>query len=512
MNRYKKANEGIHAPEESKERAARPAGRPSRARWMGAAAAMLAVVILAGVALWPRQSDDPSPMSLDGPGVPSGRGFDPVLIPTPDVRSHALALAVYPEMSPYPREEDYISPAGNFDFDKYDRDLSAWLVSRAALSSGMNYAGLLDDFLISSTAQFLTNAGMENRVYSPLNVYLALSMLAETTGGNSREQLLDLLGADTIEALRERAYTLWRDHYRDDGMVTSLLANSLWLRDGMTYSQDALDTLASDYYASSFSGEMGSEEYNQALRDWLNEQTGGLLRQQADGLSMDPDTVLALASTVYFKAGWAEEFSPERTQRDVFHAPGGDAETDFMRRSMEGTYYWGEHFSAVQLYFAQGGSMWLILPDEGTGPDDLLASGEAMGFLLADKYDYAGSKYLTVNLSMPKFDVSSDLGLIEGLKALGVTDVFDGRVSNFEPLGASTDEALYVSQARHAARVKVDEEGCEAAAYTVIMTEPTSEAPPADEVDFILDRPFLFAVTGDSGLPLFTGVVNQPNV
>ena len=59
--------------------------------------------------------------------------------------------------------------------------------------------------------------------------------------------------------------------------------------------------------------------------------------------------------------------------------------------------------------------------------------------------------------------------------------------------------------------MKVDEEGCEAAAYTVIMTECGAAMPPDDEVDFTLDRPFLFAVTGDSDLPLFTGVVNQPN-
>ena len=154
--------------------------------------------------------------------------------------------------------------------------------------------------------------------------------------------------------------------------------------------------------------------------------------------------------------------------------------------------------------------MWLILPDEGHGVDELLDSGEAMEFLLAD--NYTGSKYLKVNLSVPKFDVSSDLSLIEGLKELGVTDVFGDSVSNFDPLGASTDDPLYVSQVQHAARVKVDEEGCEAAAYTVIVYEPTSAfMPPDDEVDFILDRPFLFAVTGDSGLPLFTGVVNQPN-
>ena len=45
----------------------------------------------------------------------------------------------------------------------------------------------------------------------------------------------------------------------------------------MTYSQQTLDTLAKVYFASSFSGQMGSEAYNQALRDWLNQQTEGLL-------------------------------------------------------------------------------------------------------------------------------------------------------------------------------------------------------------------------------------------
>ena len=167
--------------------------------------------------------------------------------------------------------------------------------------------------------------------------------------------------------------------------------------------------------------------------------------------------------------------------------------------------------------------MWLILPDEGYTVDGLLRSGEAMDFLLSpksDRYDdqgnvvregWTGQKRLTIHLSMPKFDVSSDLDLIDGLKALGVTDVFDPTVSNFDPLEASTDDPLYVSTAQHAARVKVDEEGCEAAAYTVIMVDATGAfMPPDEEVDFILDRPFLFAVTGNNGLPLFTGVVNQP--
>ena len=55
MNRYKKANQGIHAPEDLKEKvitSRRPARRGRPALW-GAAAAVLAVCILAGAVLWP---------------------------------------------------------------------------------------------------------------------------------------------------------------------------------------------------------------------------------------------------------------------------------------------------------------------------------------------------------------------------------------------------------------------------------------------------------------------------
>ena len=518
MKRYKKANEGIHAPEEVKEKAARPHRRRPYARWTGAVAAVLAVVVLGGIAMspiWPDSADpgQPAPFSMDGRSRTAG----------PAAKGAALAVADYPEMHPYPRQDDYFSSSTIHSSADYDRDYAAWQADITALRSNADYTGMMDEFLSASTAQFLTGTGEDNRIYSPLNVYMALSMLAETAGENSRQQILDLLQVDSIEALRDRAAALWKDHYRDDGTVTSILGNSLWLRSGMTYSQKVLNTLAEDYYASSFSGEMGSEEYDQALRDWLNEQTGGLLAEQTEGLEMKPETVLALASTIYFKAAWDDEFNKDRTETDTFHALSGDVDVDFMRRTLDGAFYWGDDFTAAELRFQEGGGMWLILPAEGTTVDQLLESGQAMDFLLSPKYDryddkgnvavegWTGQKYLTIHLSMPKFDVSSDLDLIDGLKELGVTDVFDGSVSNFDPLGASTDDPLYVSQAKHAARVKVDEEGCEAAAYTVMMVGPTSAAPPNDEVDFTLDRPFLFAVTGDSGLPLFIGVVNQPN-
>ena len=54
----------------------------------------------------------------------------------------------------------------------------------------------------------------------------------------------------------------------------------------------------------------------------------------------------------------------------------------------------------------------------------------------------------------------------------------------------------------------MDEEGCEAAAFTAMMYCGTA-MPPDERVEFKLDRPVLFALMGIDGLPLFYGVVNQ---
>ena len=106
--------------------------------------------------------------------------------------------------------------------------------------------------------------------------------------------------------------------------------------------------------------------------------------------------------------------------------------------------------------------------------------------------------------------MSSDLELSAGLRALGLTDAFDPKCSDFTPLTRELEE-LFVSRVQHAARVKIDEEGCEAAAYTVILVaEAAFEEPEPEVIEFILDRPFLFVITNAGGLPLCVGVVNRP--
>lgn len=172
--------------------------------------------------------------------------------------------------------------------------------------------------------------------------------------------------------------------------------------------------------------------------------------------------MLALAATIYFKAGWADEFSESLTGEEVFHSPEGDMTCDFLRQSGGRTYYWGDGFSAVGQSFRNGGTMWFLLPDEGVSPEELLAGGAALDFLRAPG-EWENAREVTVHLSVPKFDVRSDLDLISGLQTMGITDVFDATTSDFTPLMDGA-EGLSVTQAQHAARVTIDEEGCTAAA------------------------------------------------
>lgn len=470
------------------------ADSPRRVRpWVkwAALAACLVIVAAGAAALWPGRSQPqaPQPGHTQEPTEPSE--------PSETLASFLAAEATYPEMVPYPGEE------------ASREERQAWRDSvQAQRNQPAGYQNGLDGFLTGSTAQFLSGAGMENRVYSPLNVFMALAMLAETTGGESRQQVLDLLGSDSIDALRDQARAVWNASYRADGIVTTRLANSLWLRDDSAYNQACADTLAETYYASVFRGEMGSDDYNRALHSWLSQQTGGLLDGYIGGVKLSPQTALALASTIYYKAGWDDEFYEGGTSPDIFHAPGGDVTCDFMHQTRESTVYRGNGFTAVSKRMREGGWMWLLLPDEGTDPDAVLSAGGVMPFLL-DGNSRGELGYYTVHLSLPKFDVSSDVDLADGLRALGVTDVFDDSRADFSPL---TDaDLVYVDKVEHAARVIIDEEGVEAAAYTVIVAPGSAEPGELPEdYYFTLDRPFLFAITGTDGLPLFVGVVNQP--
>ena len=475
MDAYKRANEALHPPASAVEGAVN-GGTPWRRRKplraaipAGVAAVLAAALLITGI-----------------PGLGSGG--------TTASAAYALAEPTYPDLPKMPAESG--------DYDAYWQAWRDFQNEAPRLYEQTDLLSALADFSAESTS--LALAGEGNGVYSPVSLWFALAMLAETTGGDSRQEILDALGAEDLKQLRDWADILWHALYTDDGTASVLLGTSVWLGEDVSYHQDTLDALAEHYYAGSYQVPMGTDAADQALTDWTAEQTKGLIGSEGKVLETTPDTLMVLASTLYVMGRWNTEFQPEDNTDDVFTAADGtEQEAEFMHRTENAYFLSREGYQAASLH-SSAGEVVFVLPDEGVSPRELLADPEFLGSL--DVYGDDGI-YGEVRWSVPKFDVGSDLDLKSTLAGLGITSVLDAAAADFSPLTGT--DPVWLDQAKQIARVQVDEQGIEAAAVTLLEASGAG-APPEDPKICVmdLDRPFLFVIrSGD--VDLFVGVVDS---
>ncbi len=435
------------------------------------------------------------------PEITTDADDDPVLPLTPV----KLSTVSYPSRVQFP-VLDFSDEELEFT-DEYKCNLNAHGEQKRELNNLAVELYGIKDYSKSILTEFLTGKSGENKVVSPLNIYMALCMLAEASDGNTRQQILSLLGVTSLNQLRQQANLIWQKNYRNDGVSKSVLSNSVWLNSDAEYNQDTVNNIARYYFADTYSGTMGTEEYNSLLNRWLKDNTDGLLDPSEE---MNYGDVLMLASALTYKSKWLEGFA-EATESGLFNSPSGSKNVDYMLKSSGQRYYWGEGFCAVAQELEIGGKIWFILPDEGMSADDIFLDEEVLRLISlsqTEQNNYKNSELVTVNMKVPEFDVSGDTDIVEGLKNLGVSDISDSSRADFSPLCSNSD-GIFVSKGRHCVRVVADTEGISAAAYTVLGIAGSAR-PPEEEVDFILNRPFAFAVTLDSDTVLFAGVVNNP--
>ncbi len=407
------------------------------------------------------------------------------------IAPYTVAYAEYPESVRDPVAD------GFFGIDEEYRSYST--ARHGAISDESRER--LSGFCADVSGEFLSGEG--NRAYSPLNVYAALGMLSELTDGETRSQILELAGAADKEQLADDIGGILKANYLDEGITTSIPANSIWLSSDIDYNTAPFDTLAVKYYASSFYGTMGDEKFNEMYRGWINDMTGGLLSERTSDYKLSADTMMSLVSTLYFQASWNEKFAPENTAPAIFHTPDGDITCDFMNEEAMnvGNYYKGKSFAVYKKIFCRGGEMRFYLPDEGVSVNELFNDGEFRDMLTAQALP---DVMYNVKASIPKFDVTSTLELSGALKSLGMTDVFDMGTADFSPL---TNTKAAITSATQEVRVTVDEEGVTAAsAFQMIGGMGGTDK----EAVFVLDRPFVYEIISDTGCPLFVGIIENP--
>lgn len=415
-----------------------------------------------------------------------------------------MGCAKKAEIEPLARATTPVTPENPYlERNPSDEDIRAYAAYREELDTRIEESHYLPSVLAYTEKMnaLLLGETEETILYAPSNTYMALATLAEVGDEPTRAELLEALSVPDIEANRTNMRDMAAIHHYDDRTLRILTANSLWLDDAIPYDESCARLVAEEYAADVYRGEMGSVIYNRTLQHWLNEKTGGLLSDRAREEAFDADTAFAIASTFYFNGKWEEPFDKAKTHDAIFHGATGDRTVPFMETSLETSVLRTEDFDAVPLPFDGGATLWVVLPAEGKIDD--VATGHAFVHLV-EAFEKSASPYL-VQIRMPKLDIASAFSLIPLMEKLGIHQAFDTQHANFAPLTGDLD--VFLSQANHATRLTVDEDGAQAAAYTVLEAETTA-MPFYDNLDFIVDRPFLMVLTGLDHAPLIVARVN----
>ena len=371
-----------------------------------------------------------------------------------------------------------------------------------------------DDVLLNTPDETKSESEQKkcNKVYSPLSVYMAVSMLAECCDGESETELLKYLNVEDKEDLQKINHDIFDYLYFDKYDTYLKIGNSIWFDD--TYLSEPFeictektDTLAEKYFASSFVRDFASQNDCNEISEWISQNTSGKFKPEILADELDTERI-KIINTITFKDGWTERFYD--TRQGKFKTPDENIDCEFMYENNAGKLSLDDDFAVYTKQFKNGSKMSFVLPETGKTVSDILENKETMQKVLAASTS-AGLD-ADVSAYIPKFSTKSNFGLVGTLEDAGVSKVF--KDADIEPIvkNGSTFEEVAVSSIVHEAVIDVDDEGCEAAAYTMITIASTCPTTPPGRMkyEFRCDRPFIYYISDSSGVPFFMGIINDP--
>ena len=353
-------------------------------------------------------------------------------------------------------------------------------------------------FSYDSAARLLAE-GTENRNYSPLSLYYALALAAQGAEGKPEEEMLAVLGMKDKAELAAQCGNLYRLLYTDHEYSRLKLANSLWTQQGVAFKDGFLKTAQDDFYASVFLVDFAGPEAGIAMGQWISQNTGGILSPQ---METSPRDVLVIINTVYFNGQWINRFEESsNTEGSFTTAENEEVRCEYMHlKNASQTYYEGDGYSGTELWMKDNGSLMLILPDEGVEIGELIRQEGKLEEMFSRRDGQGG----LMDLSLPKFRFGDSLELADMLRDMGVKEAFEEHAD----FSAMSDEPAFISRIKQETHIGVNEDGVEAAAYTEIAMAGAGLPEGRHVLDF--NRPFLFGIISDQGIPLFLGVCNNP--
>lgn len=349
-----------------------------------------------------------------------------------------------------------------------------------------------------------------NYVFSPLGLSYCLGMVLNGADGETYKQIQDALGFSGMDngAINRYMQTMRIALADVDNTTTFLNANSIWIKEGITFLDDFKKTDQTYYDALLKENMTFDSKCADAINDWCKEQTKGMIPKFVEADEISSLKALFL-NALYFNGKWKYPFSASDTQQQNFtRADGSFTKVPMLKKKSETlSCVSTDEVTIVTLPYGNGAFvMRLVLPvNRATTIDDLLKG------LTAERWNgwMDQEKEYMATFSLPKFDIDyEDEGMKDIMEGLGVTDAFTIN-ADFSKM---SETALSISRIKQRSVIHVDEKGTEVSVMT--WTGETLADMPAIlplQVDF--NRPFAFFISEIStNTILFAGKVGDPSV
>jgi serine protease inhibitor len=347
-----------------------------------------------------------------------------------------------------------------------------------------------------------------NVFISPLSISMALGMTYNGARESTEEAMRTTLGFGDLstDEINKSYKSLIELLEEIDSDVEFNIANSIWCRDDLIFEQDFFER-CSNYFDARVSGLDFSQgdAVKDTINNWVEENTNGRIKDILDYVPQD--AVMYLVNAIYFYGTWTYQFDEKDTKDDMFYLPGGSTKNcKMMEVRSKFKYFGNSELQAIDIPYGNGNySMTVILPREGKDIDLLIAG------LTQEKWNewMNGFSEDTVNLFFPKLklEYKIDSVLKTVLTDMGMGIAFDQYAADFT--GMYKTGGVFINRIIHKTFLKVDEEGTEAAAATVVEMELTCI--PDDPPTMRVNRPFIFAIRENhSGTILFIGKIVEP--
>lgn len=374
------------------------------------------------------------------------------------------------------------------------------------------------------------NEDKSSFVFSPWSLEVAFGMVLLGIKQDSQEvkELLDVLGFSQSDKTVE-GQSVINDLKTFHKMVAAIQAPEFKMKCGnVMFFNDSVASVESEYSKrldENFDGKV--EYYNPESADkaasrinqWVSSLTENMITEivQPSVLS-DPESVFVLVNAVYLNGKWLDKFQKEATALDGFKNNGIESTTkmvDFMNANDDFHYYETscddlsekQPFKALALPFSynEGNEfqMLVVLPNNPDGLEKLMIN---LNMDLVNEISHKLRK-VEVKVKIPKFTIESNYSNLTGmLSTMGLSGLLEYS-DTFEPM-ITTPRQVKISDVVHKAKIKVDEEGAEAAAATAIQVRMCCAMIMPEPKRFIANHPFAFIVQHKAtNLPLFVGAV-----